>query len=126
MNWKNLATFSCPYCGGQLFSGEQEVICTSCSFHISNERYRVIYSHRAIAPESIPRMHWQNLHNRQCPICSAYLIEESQTFANFYCGNQRCNFRIKKDSFDKILKDPQHPANLFLRPVEYVPVQNQQ
>lgn len=116
MNWHNLQTFDCPYCSSKLFRGDGEVLCSECSFVISNERFRSISVHRARTnkPERLQPMKWQNLKKDLCPLCDNTLVYDMEGALDFMkCMTPGCTFKIRQDRMADILEDEGHPCNIF-------------
>jgi hypothetical protein len=119
MNWENLQSKLCPHCESVLDFGEaigDDVICTSCTFHIARRRFDAIVEHRRKGYDAAVRMKWQYLLQGRCPIDQQMLRpipgKHIHNGAQM-CSNADCPFKIKDSLLKEIMTDPEHPANRF-------------
>lgn len=111
MNWDNLKTQNCPYCGNHLVDTGPEMKCKHCKFHIDHVKCAAIVKSRSGEGES--KMKWQNIIEEKCPICGEMLREGEGHHEKLRCTDGRCTFKISNAMLRQILDDPTHPANRF-------------
>lgn len=121
MNWRNLATRNCPHCGNKLGDKPEEdglIHCIQCRFSLSEEKLRSMTIHRS--KDFVPKvkMKWQNLHECRCPVCGQFLKDGNGIYNVLVCMSSTCDFRIREDRMEEILKDPGHVANLFYQKLD--------
>lgn len=113
MEWKNLATFSCPHCAAPLTDRGEEIRCTRCRFVIERDRYENIKRHRTgPKPANFVPYKWQNVIDDCCPLCGSDL-GPPQAGEIRACQRKGCRFRISIERLLKIKGDPRHPAHRF-------------
>lgn len=113
MEWKNLATFTCPHCTKPLRDEGKEISCTECFFNIERPKYDSILKNRVSEPTGpITKLKWQNLLDGNCPACGEK-IEPKEKGAIFKCTNDDCTFVIRRPVFTEILADKNHPVYRF-------------
>lgn len=117
MKWQNLRNFRCPHCDEKLKREDNLGIirCSQCRFIIDKTRFIQISEHRSYPQREIIPMKWQNLKEDRCPICSSNLYPSTDGNLEFLLcsGKKKCVFKISIAHLDRILADPNHPANLF-------------
>ncbi len=115
MNWENLKTFECPYCGHPLLNTVPDICCSHCDFIIARDRFKRILSNRTNEKPAKP-MRWQNLRDARCPLCSDLLVYVTEGKSLFEkCIVESCGFKISHFQVETILADPAHPANKFYK-----------
>lgn len=111
MNWENLKTQSCPYCGYHLEDTGFEMACLHCTFHIEHGKYDSIRENRGSNGDI--KMKWQNIIEEKCPMCGERLREGEGRHEKLRCTDASCTFKISNSMLRQILDDPTHPANRF-------------